>query len=62
MPAPSEDLPRLVGGSKPGTKAAVQLMRNKAAREVSVVVGEMPDEARTAQRTPRGKPGAKPPA
>ena len=58
----SEDLPRLVGGSKPGTKAAVQLMRNKAAREVSVVVGEMPDEARTAQRTPRGKPGAKPPA
>ena len=58
----SEDLPRLVGGSKPGTKAAVQLMRNKAARDVSVVVGEMPDEARTAQRTPRGKPGAKPPA
>ncbi len=60
----SEDLPRLVGGSKPGTKAVVQLMRNKAAREVTVVVGEMPDEARTAQQRPqqRRAPATKPPA
>ncbi len=59
----SEDLPRLVGSTKPGAKSAVQLMRNKATREVSVVVGEMPDEARAAQRSPqrRGAPGAKPP-
>ncbi len=60
----SEDLPRLVGSTKPGAKAAVQLMRNKATREVAVVVGEMPDEARTAQRSQRrgGPPGAKPPS
>jgi len=58
----SEDLPRLVGGTKPGAKAAVQLMRNKATREVSVVVGEMPDEARAAQRSQRRGPGAKPPS
>ena len=58
----SEDLPRLVGSTKPGAKASVQLMRNKVAREVTVVVGEMPDEARTAQRSPRRGPGGKPPA
>ncbi len=59
----SEDLPRLVGATKPGTKAAVQLMRNKATKDVSVVVGEMPDETRNAQRQQRrGQPGGKPPA
>ncbi len=58
----SEDLPRLVGGTKPGTKATVQVMRNKASRELTLVVGEMPEEARAEARTPRGKPGAKPPA
>ena len=57
----SEDLPRLVGSTKPGVKSVTQLMRNKATREVTVVVGEMPEEARAAQRTPR-RPGAKPPA
>ena len=60
--ASSEDLPRLVGATKPGTKAAVQLMRNKATKDVSVVVGEMPDETRNAQRQQRrGQPGGKPP-
>ncbi len=56
----SEDLPRLVGSTKPGSKVNVQLMRNKAGREVSVVVGEMPEEARTAQRQQRRGPGGKP--
>ncbi|MDB5811706.1 MAG: DegQ family serine endoprotease [Betaproteobacteria bacterium] len=56
----SEDLPRLVGGTRPGNKATVQLMRNKATREVAVAVGEMPDEARSAQRSQRRAPGAKP--
>ncbi|MBI4189254.1 MAG: DegQ family serine endoprotease [Betaproteobacteria bacterium] len=58
----SEDLPRLVGATRPGAKATVQLMRNKATREVSVVVGEMQDEARTAQIQQRRSPGGKPPA
>jgi serine protease Do len=62
--ASSEDLPRLVGATKPGAKAVVQLMRNKAMRDVTLVVGEISDEARSAQRQPRrgGQPGAKPPA
>ena len=59
----SEDLPRLVGSTKPGAKVVAQLMRNKAAREVSVVVGEMQDAVSTAQRAqPRRAPGGKPPA
>lgn len=58
----SEDLPRLVGGTKPKSKASVQLMRNKATREVTVVVGEIQDEARTAQRPQRRGPGSKPPS
>ncbi|MGH8616594.1 MAG: DegQ family serine endoprotease [Burkholderiales bacterium] len=61
--ASSEDLPRLVGATKPGTKATLQVWRNKAARELQVVVSEMPEEARTAQRggpqpPRRGKPEA----
>ena len=59
----SEDLPRLVGSTKPGAKAVAQLMRNKATRDVTVVVGEMPDEAGAAQRQPQQRrgPGGKPP-
>ena len=56
----SEDLPRLVGSTKPGTKLVMQVMRNKATRDLTVVVAEMPEEARTAQRSQR-RPGAKPP-
>ena len=58
----SEDLPRLVGNTKPGSKVVAQVMRNKATRDLTVVVGEMPDEARTTQRqqqqrrAPSGKP------
>ena len=61
--ASSEDLPRLVGATKPGTKASVQLMRNKVTKDVTVLVGEMPDETRNAQRQQqrRGQPGGKPP-
>ncbi len=58
----SEDLPRLVGSTRPGSKATVQLMRNKAAREVTLVIGEMQTEERTAQRQQRRGPGGKPPA
>ena len=60
--ASSEDLPRLVGATKPGSKAVVQIMRNKVSKDVNLVVGEMPDEIRSAQRQQRrGQPGGKPP-
>jgi serine protease Do len=62
----SEDLPRLVGSTKPGSKAGVQLMRNKATRDVTLQVGELQEETRTAaaqqqQRQPqRRAPAPKP--
>jgi len=37
----SDDLPRLVGSTKPGTKAVIQVMRNKTLHELPIVVGEM---------------------
>jgi serine protease Do len=54
----SEDLPRIVGATRPGSKVAVQLWRNKATRDVQVVVAELHDD-RTARQSRRG---GKPPA
>jgi len=56
--ASSEDLPRVVGGTRPGSKVSVQIWRNKAAREVQVTVAELQDD-RTARQSKRG---GKPPA
>ncbi len=56
----SDDLPRIVGGTRPGAKVTVQLWRNKASRDVQLVVGELADDAR-AQRGSGGR-GQKPPA
>jgi serine protease Do len=53
----SEDLPRIVGSTKPGSRATVQVWRNKATRDVPVVVAELQDD-RTGQKPSRG---AKPP-
>ena len=56
--AASEDLPRIVGATKPGSKATVQVWRNKQARDMQVMVAEMQDD-RTARQSRRG---GKPPA
>ena len=54
----SSDLPRIVAQSRPGSKATAQVWRKGTARDVSVTVGEMPEE-KTAQRPGRkdSKPG-----
>src|SRR5262249_45766346 len=53
----SEDLPRIVGATKPGAKVTMQIWRNKATRDVQVVVAEMQQEARQGQgRRGGGKP------
>src|SRR5688572_14756434 len=54
----SEDLPRIVGGTRPGSKASLQVWRNKQTRDLPVVVAELQDD-RSAGAKPRG---AKPPA
>ncbi|WP_341678562.1 DegQ family serine endoprotease [Niveibacterium sp. SC-1] len=40
----SVDLPRVVGASRPGAKAVMQIWRQGAARDLSVVVAQLPDE------------------
>ena len=55
----SEDLPRIVGGTKPGSKVTAQIWRNKASRDVQVTVTELQDDARSARGGGRGQ---KPPA
>ena len=56
----SEDLPRVVGGTKPGSRVTMQVWRSKASRDVQVTVAELPDD-RTKASPRRGVPG-KPPA
>lgn len=43
----SKDLPRMVAGTQPGSKVAVQLWRKGATKEVSLTVAEMPGDGRT---------------
>jgi serine protease Do len=40
----SGDLPRMVGGTKPGTKATLQIWRKGGPKDLTVAVGELPDE------------------
>jgi serine protease Do len=54
----SEDLPRIVGATKPGTKATVQVWRNKTARDLQVAVAELQDDRSTRQSRRGGKPPA----
>jgi serine protease Do len=51
----SEDLPRVVGGTKPGSRVAVQVWRNKATRELQVTVAELADD-RAGRQSRSGKP------
>jgi serine protease Do len=55
----SSDLPRLVGATKPGTRAAVQVWRKGQTRDVTVTVGEIPDDRVASARSSRsGAPKA----
>jgi len=54
----SADLPRIVGATKPGAKASLQLWRKGQTKDVTVTVGEIPDDrvagrgARPGERKP----------
>ena len=51
----SRDLPRMVAGTLPGSKVAVQLWRKGATKELSLLVGEIPGEGR-ASRSSKNDP------
>jgi len=55
----SSDLPRIVGGTKPGTRATMQVWRKGQQRDVMVTVGEIPDERVASGQTTR--PGTQKP-
>ncbi|MEI7842841.1 MAG: DegQ family serine endoprotease [Gallionellaceae bacterium] len=46
----STDLPRMVAATRPGSKALVEVWRKGEARDIAVMVGEIADENRLAQR------------
>jgi len=48
----SSELPRIVGSTKPGSKVAIDVWRRGTSREVTVTVGELPED-RVAGREPR---------
>ena len=52
----SSDLPRIVGNTRPGAKATVQVWRGGAARDLTLTVGELPDDQAGGRGNPRGKP------
>jgi serine protease Do len=45
----SSDLPRIVAQTRPGSRVAMQVWRKGAAKDVSVTVGEMPDDKAAAR-------------
>ncbi len=47
--ANSGDLPRIVAAAKPGSKAVVDLWHKGAAKQVTVLVGKMPDDGKLAK-------------
>jgi serine protease Do len=57
----SVELPRIVGGIKPGNKATLQVFRRGNYRDLSVVVAELEPEKTVARRTPE-RDNAKPSA
>ena len=52
----SEDLPRVVGGTRPGSKVTVRVWRNKAARDLQVTVAELTDDRRQQARGSKPQP------
>lgn len=51
--AGSGDLPRIVGGTRPGSRATIQVWRKGATRDLVIVVAEIPAEEKTAGRSSR---------
>ena len=52
--ATSNDLPRVVGATRPGAKAVVQVWRKGASRDLTVSVGEIPEDRVASRDTKRG--------
>jgi serine protease Do len=58
----SSDLPRMVGGVRPGARASLQVWRKGASRELTLTVGEMPSDDKAEGRAARKGKSAEPQA
>jgi serine protease Do len=52
----SSELPRIVGNTKPGSRASVEIWRKGVTREVTVTVGELVEDRVAGRSERRGKP------
>jgi serine protease Do len=52
----SSDLPRLVGGTKPGSKSTIQVFRRGSTRDLNVAVAEIEPERTRRAAAPENKP------
>ncbi len=50
----SSDLPRVVGATRPGSQASVQVLRKGGTRDLTVTVGELPEDRVASRDTQRG--------
>ena len=51
----SSDLPRLVGSTRPGSQAAVEVWRKGTTRKLNITVGELQEERVASRDTPRSQ-------
>jgi serine protease Do len=59
----SSDLPRIVGGTRPGTQSTLEVWRKGARRNLTLTVGELQeDRVASADKPGRSKPQAETPA
>src|SRR5689334_9450122 len=56
------DLPRLVGGTRPGATVPVEVLRKGQTKKLNVTVGELQEERVATRDTPKPKPQAEAPA
>ncbi len=52
----SSELPRIVGSTRPGSKASMEVWRKGTTREITVTVGELPEDRVASRSERRGKP------
>ncbi len=50
----SSDLPRIVGSTRPGSQAGVQVLRKGGTKDLTVTVGELPEDRVASREAPRG--------
>lgn len=52
----SSELPRIVGGTKPGSRSSMEVWRKGATRDITVTVGELPEDRVASRSERRSKP------